>query len=68
MIGFRKDVMILSDYQHIINDADRLRKYISDMCTTNNLSELSHLYNAAEITLNELMLENGKRIRDKEDK
>lgn len=60
--------MILSDYQHIINDADRLRKCISDMCTTNNLSKLSHLYNAAEITLNELMLENGKRIRDKEDK
>ena len=60
--------MILSDYQHIINDADRLSKYISDMCTTNDLSELSHLYNASEIILNELMLENGKRIRDKEDK
>lgn len=60
--------MILSDYQHIINDADRLRKYINDMCTTNDLSELSHLYNASEIILNELMLENGKRIRDKEDK
>lgn len=60
--------MILSDYQHIINDADRLRKYISDMCTTNDLSELSHLYNASEIILNELMLENGKKIRDKGDK
>ena len=55
--------MILSDYQHIINDADRLK-----ICTTNNLSELSHLYNAAEITLNELMLENAKRIRNKEKK
>lgn len=60
--------MILSDYQHIINDADILRKCISDMCTTNDLFELSHLYNAAEITLNELMLENAKRIRNKEKK
>ena len=60
--------MILSDYQHIINDADRLRKCISDMRTTNDLSELSHLYNAAEITLNELMLENAKRIRNKDKK
>ena len=57
-----------SKYQDIIDEADRLRECISEMCTTNSLLRLSHLYSSAGIALSELMLKNGKRIRNKEEK
>ena len=60
--------IVEQEKDNIIDEENKLKEYITEICRTNNLLELNHLYSRAGIILNELMLENAKRIRNKEKK
>ena len=66
--GKYKYPIVEQEKDNIIDEENKLKEYITEICRTNNLLKLNHLYSRAGIVLNELMLENAKRIRNKEKK
>lgn len=66
--GRYKYPIVEQEKDNIIDEENKLKEYITEICRTNNLLKLNHLYSKAGIVLNELMLENAKRIRNKEKK
>lgn len=66
--GKYKYPIVEQEKDNIIDEENKLKEYITEIYRTNNLLKLNHLYSRAGIVLNELMLENAKRIRNKEKK
>lgn len=64
--GKYKYPIVEQEKDNIIDEENKLKEYITEICRTNNLLKLNHLYSRAGIILNELMLENAKRIRNKD--